>query len=146
MICLTCIFSCATRTFNPNNPNVIYSVAKNYYVDRMNNQEVIYKKISSYNELISIFGLDPKTDKNGDLSEGKPTEVDFSKNYVIGLIAPQSYKNKEIIINNIIKNNGNITINYSIKDTATPITSRFAPFKILIIDRRYDGNISLNKL
>lgn len=148
-ISLLFIFSCSSRsTFNPNDPNVVYSEAHNYYMGKMDNEEVISKKITSFKEFSSLFAMEAKIGKDGyALSDGKPTQIDFSKNNVVALIAPQSFKNKEIVVNNIVKDQGNIIVRYSIKDkTVTSTTSHFNPFKILIIDKRYDGNISLNKL
>jgi len=146
---LTLVVSCATKTFDPNDSKIIYSEAYNYYMGKMDNQEVISKKITSFQEFSNLFAMEAKIGKDGYVMQGgKPTTIDFSKSNVIALIAPQSFKNKEIVINNLAKDKGNIIVTYSIKDktVTSNTTSHFNPFKILIIDKRYDGNISLNKL
>lgn len=113
-----------------------YVEAQRYFVNNTYKDSGV-KKITAQNEFDVIFGMAAIMGSNG-----KPTEIDFAKNYVIAVIGSESNKKPEIIINSLKKEGENIALSYSIKEEEeTSSTSK--PNVILIIDKRYEGELKV---
>jgi hypothetical protein len=120
--------------------NIAFTVAKNYFVNntvtKLDNQ-----KIETGEKFNKIFGMATTMGK-----DGKPTEIDFSKQYVIAVILPETDLLTNITPISLLKNNKNeITLNYKSvigqKQSFTTI-----PNFAIIIDKKENGNVTLKEI
>nr|WP_315031912.1 hypothetical protein [uncultured Chryseobacterium sp.] len=127
------------------NTEIPYKEAKNYFVKntyKANN--ITFKKILSQKEFDEIFGMATTMGK-----AGKPTDINFSKDYIIALIGTDTDANHhpEITINNLTKNGDSVKVLYSTSGWSidpNPASYTVMPVKILIVSKKYDGNVSIS--
>lgn len=138
---LMVMFSCTSQK-ETSTLKVPYSEAKNYFVkNTYQSNELAVKKIASQKEFDEIFGAAATMGSNG-----MPTNIDFSKNYVIALIGTQTNKSTDFLVKNLVKEKENIILSYAVKEESTENSYTILPAKILIVSKQYDGNIISNKL
>lgn len=136
-------FSC-TQQKGHQNAKVPYTEAKNYFVkNTYKTDAIIFKKIISQKEFDEIFGMATTMGKNG-----KPTNIDFSKDYVIALIGKETNANDhpELEINDLTKRGNSVMGSYRLSawsTDSTPASYTIIPVKILIVSKKYDGNVSM---
>lgn len=123
-----------------NMTNIDFTIAKNYFVNntvtKLENPKI--ETVEKFNE---IFGMATTMG-----TAGKPTEIDFSKEYVIGVILPETDVSTTIYPMSLLKNTKHeITLNYkSVIGEKQSFTTR--PNFIIIVDKRENGTITLNKI
>lgn len=120
---------------------VPYKTAKNYFVrNDYPDKEIHVLKITSQQKFSDIFGMAPLMSK-----DGKPTDIDFAKKYVIALINNSSNNVSGLDIKSLTKNGGELSLIYSIEECEPrSFTSRY--FTLLIVDKKYDGKIYANRI
>lgn len=140
LLALTLTFSCAEQKEKINS-EIPYMEANNYFLKNNSNEKGNgFIKIESQEDFNKFFGSAATMSENG-----KPTEIDFSENYVIALTEKETNKTTDIVVKEITKENNVVKLTYSVKEGAeNSYTTK--PVKILIVSKKYDGNISLNKL
>lgn len=109
---------------------VPYKTAKNYFVrNDYPDKEIHVLKITSQQKFSDIFGMAPLMSK-----DGKPTDIDFAKKYVIALINNSSNNVSGLDIKSLTKNGGELSLIYSIEECEPrSFTSRY--FTLLIVDK-----------
>lgn len=139
-------FSCSSRK-DFQNLKVPYSEAKRYFVkNTYKSNEISVQKITSQKEFDEIFGMATTMGK-----DGKPTDINFSKDYVIALIGTETDANQhpEITIDSLVKNGNSVKVLYTTSGWSVdpnPASYKVVPLKILIVSKQYDGNVISNKL
>lgn len=139
-------FSCTSQK-GEQGSKVPYTEAKNYFVkNTYKSIDVAVKKITTQKDFDQIFGMAATMGK-----EGKPTSIDFSRNYVIALIGLETNANEhpQLEIESLIKKESTIVLSYITNGWSTnptPSSYTILPVKILIVSKQYNGNVSLNKL
>lgn len=119
--------------------DVSYILAANYFVKNTVNQ-LDNPKIETAEKFNEIFGMATTMGK-----EGKPTEIDFSKQFVIALILPETDLLTTIKPISLKKNNNEITFNYSLEVGAKQtFTSR--PSLAIVVDKTENGNVTLKEV
>ncbi len=119
---------------------VPYTQVKNYFVKNTFQQgDLKSPKIETQEEFDNIFGAAALMGKNG-----KPTEVDFSKQYVIAFIPEASDKKFTIAIKGIVKKGKKILFNYAYS-LGEKTSSTWQPFLAAVVDKKYDGEVVLVK-
>ena len=113
----------------PAENTVEYKEAANYFV-RNDVKEYRPMLIQSQEEFKGIFGMAPVMGK-----DGRPTEIDFSKENVIALISEPTNRMSKIDILSIRKENGQLTVRYKILSTGDQMTFYITPCRLLIIDK-----------
>lgn len=112
-----------------------YFVKNTYKVGQLNNP-----KITSQKDFEEIFGMAAIMGK-----KGKPTEIDFSKQYVIAVIAEVTDKSTILKATNLQQKDNNIILTYEFKEGEKQ-TYSIQPFILLVIDNKYQGEVILEKL
>lgn len=114
---------------------VNYSIAKNYFV-KSSARTVSKLKIESEDQFNELFGMATTMGE-----AGKPTPVDFSKQFVIAVIMPESDVAtliEPVSLNNTSKNE--LTFHYRLtvgnKQSFTSI-----PFCAIIVNKEDNGNV-----
>lgn len=140
LLALTLTFSCAEQKEKLQS-EIPYMEAKNYFLkNNSNDSGNSFIKIESQEDFDKYFGAAATMSENG-----KPTGIDFSENYVIALTEKQTNKTTDIVVKEITKEDDNVKLTYSVKE-GEENSYTIKPVKILIVSKKYDGNISLNKL
>lgn len=117
--------------------DVPYSVAKNYFVKNTVKQTDLKNlKIESKERFDEFFGSATKMGP-----EGKPTEIDFSKRYVIAVIWNETDSATEITPISLQRDlNSQIILNYH-EAVGAKQTFKIRPTLILVVDKSNDGTV-----
>jgi len=118
-------------------PGVPYSVAKNYFVKNTVKEGGLENaKIETKENFDKIFGTATRMGQ-----EGKPTEIDFSKQYVIAVVRDETDSMAEIIPVSLQKGDKNqIFLIYRISKGAKR-SFKIRPAIILVVDKTNDGTV-----
>jgi len=117
--------------------DVPYSVAKNYFVKNSVKQtDLKNSKIEVKEGFDEFFG--PATRMG---TEGKPTEIDFSRQYVIAVLGKETDSATEIIPVSLKRDDKNqIILNYRVKRGARQ-TFKIRPSLIVLVDKSNHGTV-----
>lgn len=120
--------------------DISFVLAKNYFVkntiDKVDNP-----KIETAEQFNEIFGMATTMGK-----DGKPTEIDFTKQYVIAVILPETDLMTTIDPVSLQKdNNEKITLTYK-KVVGQKQTYTMKPSFEIIVDKTENGTIELKEL
>lgn len=121
--------------------NVPFTVAKNYFV--VNNypeKELHLLKIVDEQQFDHIFGKAPLAGKNG-----KPTPIDFSKNFVMALIDKVSNITEDLTVKSLTKEGTNLLLQYEIKQRKEASSASFRFYSLIVVDKQYEGTVSGRK-
>lgn len=123
-----------------NMTNIAFTIAKNYFVNNTVTK-LDNPKIETAEKFNEIFGMATTMG-----AAGKPTKIDFSKQYVIAIILPETDFATNIYPISLLKNTKNeITLNYKyVIGEKQSFTTR--PNFIIIVDKRENGMITLNEI
>lgn len=114
-----------------------FQIAKRYFVSNaLENGEFFYPGITSKEEFEKLFGMAPVMGK-----DGTPTPIDFSKQYVIAIVNQETKGGVEFTVNNLLKENGVITLNYSKTEAASTEGATFRYCLLLVVDKAYGGEV-----
>lgn len=117
---------------------ITYKKAENYFV-KNDVTGTVPTKITSQEEFDNYFGMATTMGENG-----KPTAIDFSKEYVIVIDHIPTKNKTEIILSGIEKKGEDILVNYTINEGENA-GFEMRPFLMLIVNKDTDGNVILNK-
>lgn len=112
--------------------DIPYQLADRYFVSNAVFPEPLKAiKLETRAEFDSVFGMAP-------LSGALPTVIDFSRQYVIFVVAPTSYKKTELKALGLKKSGKNLLLTYSYSQGET-LTYSTRHVIILIVDKKYKG-------
>ena len=75
---------------------------------------------------------------------GKPTPIDFSKQYVIAIIRPVTDKATTLVVQSLLQKENDIILSYT-KTEREKQSFNTRPFLLLIVDNTYNKNIVIKK-
>ncbi|PHS07053.1 MAG: hypothetical protein COA88_09510 [Kordia sp.] len=120
--------------------DIPFVVAKNYFVNNSIKQ-LDNPKIETEKKFNKIFGMATTMGKNG-----KPTKIDFSKQYVIAVLKPDTDSSTTIEPESLQKNaKGEIVFTYKYK-TGEKQTYTTLPNIAIIVDKSENGGILINEV
>ena len=121
----------ATVTESDNeNSGITFEVAKNYYFK--NDQEIPASlKITTAEEFSKLFGMATTMGK-----EGKPTEIDFTKQFVLAIVHPVTNLATEITPDRLDEKGDTLLYFYDAKVGAAQSYST-QPISLIILDKKY---------
>lgn len=125
--------------FDPKNTDIVFTVAKNYFVNNTVTS-LLNPKIETAEKFTEIFGMGSTM---GD--EGKPTEIDFQKQYVIAVVLPETEMKTTMSPVSLQKDEkGTITLLYKTTVGQKQLfTSR--PNFLIIVDNSENGIIEVKE-
>lgn len=155
---ITCIFftACQNTTDNETNASegidsvdsidqttvtdIPYQLAENYFV-KNTVKKPDNPKIETQEKFNEVFGMATTMGKSG-----KPTDIDFTKQYVIAVILPETDINTTVDPLSLQKNGkGEMTLTFKItarkKQTFTTV-----PNFAIIVDKAENGNLKLKEI
>lgn len=122
---------------------VPYSIARNYFVKNDFEPSLasnwVMPDITEQSEFEKIFGMATTMGENG-----KPTEIDFSKQYVIAIIDPITNLASEYQIKGLKLKSNTLHLDYSLIQ-GEKMTSTMQPCLILVIDKKYQYPLNVLK-
>lgn len=122
------------------NENAPYKEAKNYFVKNTINATLDDPKIENQEDFDKVFGMATTMGENG-----KPTSIDFSKEFVVALVQEPSTQTIELKPISIRKNSNILEIKYRrIVGKTKSYTSQSS--MILVIDKKYNADINLQEV
>lgn len=118
---------------------IAYTVANRYFL-KNTVKEIPSPKITTQEEFDSLFGMATVMGP-----DGRPTEIDFSKQYVIAVSKPETDIDTELAPVGLQKNAaGDVVFTYKVT-TGEKRSYTIVPCLIIIVDKAYDGNVVLNE-
>ncbi|MGB0887005.1 MAG: hypothetical protein ACPGSL_02680 [Vicingaceae bacterium] len=120
--------------------DIPFSIAKNYFV-KNDVENIDNPKIETAEKFNAVFGMTTTMDE-----DGKPTEIDFSKQYIIAIIKPETDLSTAIEPKSLQRNEkGEIVLTYKcITEKKQSYTT--CPNFAIIVDKSENGNILLNEI
>ena len=114
-----------------------FQIAKRYFVNNtVENGEFFYPAITSGEEFEKLFGMATVMGK-----DGTPTPVDFSRQFVIAVVNPETHSLVDFEVKSLLKKDGVITLNYRKTGTDSNKGATFRSCLILIVDKTYQGKV-----
>src|SRR5690625_3486628 len=145
-IILSCVFmftACEntnkTKKNTTNDAVISYKIAKNYFV-KNTVDEIENPKIISQEDFDEIFGMATTMGE-----DGKPTSIDFSKEFVIAVILPETDISTELQPIDLIENEKNNLIFTYKKEEGEKLSHTIKPALILIVDNNHKGEVTLKE-
>lgn len=122
------------------NEEIPYKEAKNYFVKNNIEAAIDSPKFESQQEFDKVFGMATTMGDNG-----KPTPIDFSREFVVAQIEDPSTQSIELKPVSIRKNANILEVKYrKVVGADRSYTSQTA--MILIIDRKYEGDVNFEEV
>jgi hypothetical protein len=118
---------------------VVYTIATNYF---LNNETPIagdYAIAETQEEFLKLAGYAASMGNNG-----KPTPIDFNKQFVLILKGADTTVDGKIMVKSLTKNGKNLAVNYEI-EYGEKLSYTANTFTILIINKKDNGKINFNK-
>ena len=117
---------------NGESSEVAFEVAKNYF---FKNNQVIPEtpKITTEEEFNKLFGMATTMGE-----EGKPTTIDFTKQFVLAIVLPLTDMATEISPVKLEEHGDSLLYTYEIK-TGEKLSFTIQPVSIIIIDKQYEN-------
>lgn len=130
----------ATTKTTATTASIPYETANNYFVKNSFKQGMLKNpKIESQAAFEQYFGAAPVMGDNG-----KPTAIDFNKQYVIAVIPPATSNSATLAATSLKQSGKTITLTYSYKEGAKQ-TFTSQPSLILVVDKKYAGAVKTVK-
>jgi hypothetical protein len=120
--------------------NIPFIKAQNYFVKNTFTGELANPKITTEAEFNSIFGMATTMG-----TEGKPTPIDFTNQYVIAVIPSKSDTAMSISADDLSKTGNDILLKYSLtKGEKQSFISQ--PYLLLVVDNKYSGDVKTERV
>ncbi len=117
--------------------DISFAIAKNYFV-KHSMSPLDNPKIETAEQFQSIFGAATTMGE-----AGKPTDIDFSKQYVIAVVLPETNLNTTIEAVRLQKNEHNEIDFYYHIQKGEPQTYTIKPALAIVVDKKADGKVNL---
>lgn len=122
-------FSCSSQK----SKEISFREAQNYFVkNTFKTDQIVSKKITTQSELNDFFGSATVMGSNG-----KPTVIDFEKEFVVVVICPETYFSSQFTSIKLVEAKENkVNIEYKIT-TKEKQTYSVVPFSLMIVGKEY---------
>ena len=123
------------------NSSIPYTKAERYFVkNTVKDGSILLMRFVNQEKFDEYFGTAAVMGQNG-----KPTPIDFDKQYVIAIIHPSTENDVSFSSYNLQETEDRIVVNYKIKKgREQSYTSR--PYLLLVVDQKYSKNIRFNRV
>jgi len=120
--------------------DVPFVTGENYFVKNTVEDKDLTLKITSQEDFDRYFGSATTMNK-----EGKPTLIDFSKQFVLAIIAESSRKEKTIVVQELKQSGSELTVSYKIEERDAERSFVSRSLLLLIVDNAYSGDVKFDK-
>ena len=126
------------KSINSKVETIAFKTAKNYFINNTV-KEAVPVKITTQEEFDKYFGKAATMGENG-----KPTPIDFSKEYVIVVNNPDTNKKTDITPISLDKIAKDLVFQYAINE-GEDIGFTMHPFLMIVVEKNIEGNVVLQK-
>ncbi len=126
--------SCKSAQTTSTTKGKVPYVEANHYFVRNDVTDFSPRKITSKEELEKFFGYAAVMSSDG---SGLPTNIDFSKQYVLAVILPQTDKDTDIKVKSLTHNGNKVVLAYKVVTKGEPKSYSTIPFTLLVVDKKY---------
>jgi len=120
---------------NEKGEQIQYKEAEGYFVlNSVKNEGAYDKKITTKEEFDKYFGM-------AATMASSPTVIDFDKEFVAAYILPVSNMETKITVDSVVWTGKQAEMWLSI-ETGDSLSYSIRPFKMLLIDKKYDENVT----
>lgn len=118
--------------------SVSYTTADHYFVknDAANVTSAIFDNDSTFH---SVFGMAAVMGEGG-----QPTSIDFNKQFVIGVVLPETDQPTEITPTKLVKEGDKLQLTYKV-ERGEKATSTMVPCLVLVVDNKDKGTLELKE-
>lgn len=128
---VACLTSCATQR---NGGSVPYEEAHNYFF--RNDATIPSNPVCTTSEEFGkLYGAAAVMGKGG-----MPTRIDFSRQFVIGIVLPETNDETTIIPGKLTRNGDTLTMEYSVKVGEKNRSYTTQPMMLLVVDKKYKAD------
>lgn len=121
--------------------NVPYIKAERYFVkNTVKDGSTLLMRFATQEKLDEFFGMAAVMGK-----DGKPTQIDFDKQYAIAVILPTTEYDTTFSTYNLQETEDRIVLNYKVKKGGKQ-SHASRPFLLLVVDQKYNKDIKINPL
>ncbi len=124
---------------NTTKSGISYKTASHYFV-RNDVTNYSPRLIQSSEEFERYFGAATTMGK-----DGLPTDINFTKQNVVAIIAPETNLDTDIKVSSVKKQDGKITVRYNVVQTGDPRSYSTVPCLLLSIDKKHGSNVEFIK-
>lgn len=120
--------------------DVPYVVAANYFVKNTHKNDTVENlKITTQEQFDNVFGMATTMGEGG-----KPTQIDFSKQFVLAVIGTVTNKETDFAVNGLVKKDDDVTFSYT-ETIGKEMSFTIQPSLAVIVDKSYDGTVKFEK-
>lgn len=124
--------SCASSNGAAKGESVAYSVANRYFFNNGATPPAS-NKVTDAETFSKLFGMATVMGKNG-----QPTEIDFSKEFVIPVVLPETNRATSIKLGKLVEEGDGLTLYYKVKQ-GEERSYTIRPMELLIVDGKHAG-------
>ena len=118
--------------------DVPFTEAKNYFVkNTVKDDHFAEAKIATQADFDKLFGAATTMGK-----DGKPTAIDFSKQYVIAVTEKETNVNTTLVPVSLTKMGDVLKFKYEIK-SGEKTTSTMKPLLLVVVDNQFEGKVEV---
>ena len=128
-----------TSCHEPMAKKVPYIEAEHYFF-RNDAQTPDNPKINTREEFESLFGMAAVMGKNG-----RPTPIDFDKQFVIAVVLPVTNKDVELDDERLTDDGQALTFEYSVDYDEDVLSFEMRPILLIVVDRKYEREMVVLK-
>lgn len=129
-----------TETAQTNETSVPFTEAQHYFVKNTYKEgQLTNPKISTQEDFEKFFGMASTMGPNG-----KPTPIDFTKQYVIAVIGNVTDKATTLSVNSLKQKGDTITLSYKQLEGEKQ-SYTIQPLLLLTVDNQFQGNVNVVK-
>lgn len=72
---------------------------------------------------------------------GQPTPIDFTRQFVIGIVLPLTNRHTEIVPGPLVQRGDTLTLHYRVKVAGREMSSTMRPMELIIVDRSHRAKV-----
>lgn len=127
------IFMCIIPSKGMQAQEIPFTIAQNYFAkNTVMPGELVFSKITTQKEFEDLFGMATRMGK-----DGKPTNIDFSKQFVVAVIDSESNHKSTLDLVKVEKSNKKINLRYSKKQQNKAGSYTTRQVLIVLLDKKY---------
>lgn len=119
--------------------SIPYEVMHNYFL-KNNVNGISYPLITNDKEFQGLFGMATAMGENG-----RPTPVDFSKEFIVAVVLPETNVSTEIIPLRMVKNEKEVKFLYKVK-RGEKMSYRMLPVLLVKVNNEYRDEVVLEEV
>jgi len=131
LTCLLAAVTLAACSHNVQSESIPFEVAHNYFV--RNDVSSVPVKINSQEAFERCFGMAAFMGRNG-----QPTPIDFSRQFVIAIVLPETAHSTEIAAERLTQEGDDLVLTYQVSVAEKENTWTQVPQLLLIVNRDYE--------